>query len=91
MNQVDRPPTETVWLSITGMSCGACAANVERTLRAVPGAAGVSVDLPTSQARVEGHVTAEQLVAAVERAGYGARPISAPEGKEEGRGRRGCC
>ena len=67
-------PAETS-LDIGGMSCASCAGRVEKALRAVPGVSGASVNLATERATVysDGRaVPAEQLIAAVVKAGYGA-------------------
>ena len=63
---------ERVELPITGMTCASCANRIERTLNKLDGVAA-SVNYATEKARVEfdpGTVAAEQLVAAVEAAGY---------------------
>ncbi len=57
---------------ITGMSCAACSACVEKAVTQVPGVTGCSVSLLTNSMAVEGTATAEAVVAAVEKAGYGA-------------------
>lgn len=66
---------ETI-LNVTGMTCGACVRHVGGALRSVPGVVDVEVDLRAGRARV---VTGEDvevasLVAAIEDAGYEARP-----------------
>ena len=55
---------------VTGMSCAACSARVERAVCAIPGAKDVSVNLLTGDLRVSG-VTAEAVTDAVTKAGYG--------------------
>src|ERR1051326_5975683 len=71
------PPT-TVRLQLEGMSCASCAARIERTLSELEGVAA-TVNFATEQATVRcaGDVPVETLLAAVERAGYGARPAGA--------------
>jgi Cu+-exporting ATPase len=66
-------------LAIAGMTCASCVARVEKALAAVPGVAAVSVNLATETARVRmAQGTAlSALVAAVEAAGYQARPVAA--------------
>jgi len=59
-----------VKLSITGMTCSACAAAVERALSSVPGVRKAAVDLDQGRAVVEGIMDAQALVVAVERAGF---------------------
>ncbi|MGN6445134.1 heavy metal translocating P-type ATPase [Amnibacterium sp.] len=65
--------TTEVRLDITGMTCAACATRVERKLNRVPGATA-TVNFATEVATVRGAVPLPDLVAAVEAAGYGARP-----------------
>ncbi len=73
MAQMDTTQTETVDLSITGMTCASCVARVERALARVAGVTGASVNLATERATVtaDGPVARAALVAAVEEAGYG--------------------
>lgn len=58
-------------LTVTGMSCAACAGRVERALRAVPGVTAASVNLATERAEVTGTAPAAALIGAVTAAGYG--------------------
>jgi P-type Cu+ transporter len=69
-------PAQGTELAIEGMTCASCVARVERALRAVPGVLEASVNLATERASVR-HAGAEgaALAAAVERAGYTARPV----------------
>ena len=74
-------PTESITLDISGMTCASCSSRVEKALAKVPGVIEASVNLATEQAsvkRVQG-TSAAALIAAVERAGYGAR-LPAPSG-----------
>ncbi|RME74018.1 MAG: copper-translocating P-type ATPase, partial [Chloroflexi bacterium] len=68
-------PTATIELPITGMTCANCAATVERTLnKKVPGILEATVNFATEKATVKyipGAVTRADMVAAIERAGYG--------------------
>ena len=57
---------------ITGMSCAACSARVEKAVSSVDGVASCSVNLLTNSMNVEGSVGADVIIAAVEMAGYGA-------------------
>ena len=57
---------------ITGMTCAACSARVEKAVAAVPGIKRYAVSLLTNTLTVEGSATAEVVVSAVEKAGYGA-------------------
>lgn len=65
--------------NITGMSCAACQAHVEKAVSKVPGVESVSVSLLTNSMGVEGNASSEAIVKAVEDAGYGA----AVQGAEE--------
>ena len=56
------------------MTCAACSARVERAVAAVPGVEECSVSLLTNEMSVAGNATDEAIVAAVEKAGYGAAP-----------------
>lgn len=58
--------------NITGMSCAACQAHVEKAVSKVPGVESVSVSLLTNSMGVEGSANSEAIVKAVEDAGYGA-------------------
>jgi Cu2+-exporting ATPase len=58
--------------SITGMSCAACQARVEKAVSAVPGVTTCSVSLLTNSMGVEGNAKKEDIIKAVEDAGYGA-------------------
>ncbi|MBP5308682.1 MAG: heavy metal translocating P-type ATPase [Clostridia bacterium] len=57
---------------VTGMSCAACAASVEKAVSSVEGVTSCSVSLLTGSMGVEGGASPEKIIAAVERAGYGA-------------------
>ena len=58
--------------NVTGMSCAACSARVEKAVCAVPGVESCSVSLLTNSMGVTGTAAPEQIIAAVEKAGYGA-------------------
>ena len=58
--------------TVTGMSCAACQARVEKAVNAVPGVTSCSVSLLTNSMGVDGTATAEQIIEAVTNAGYGA-------------------
>ena len=73
-----------VRLDITGMTCAACATRVERRLNRVEGATA-SVNFATEVAVVRGAVRLPDLVAAVEAAGYGARPAGTGQEHRDGR------
>ena len=57
---------------VTGMSCAACQARVEKAVAKVPGVSSVSVSLLTNSMGVEGTASAPEVIRAVEAAGYGA-------------------
>ena len=57
---------------VTGMSCAACSARVEKAVSQVPGVTSCSVSLLTNSMGVEGTASPEAIVKAVEEAGYGA-------------------
>ncbi len=59
---------------VTGMSCAACSARVEKAVRAVDGVEDVAVNLLTNSMTVEGDVSSQTIVEAVTKAGYGAAP-----------------
>ncbi len=61
---------------VTGMSCAACSARVEQAVNNVPGVTSCAVNLLTNSMGVEGTATAQQIIAAVEEAGYGASPMN---------------
>ena len=58
--------------NVTGMSCAACSARVEKAVRKVPGVEACAVSLLTNSMGVEGTADAASVIAAVTEAGYGA-------------------
>ena len=58
--------------TVTGMSCAACSARVEKAVSGVKGVTSCSVSLLTNSMGVEGTASAEEIIAAVRDAGYGA-------------------
>lgn len=71
-------PESTLDLAVEGMSCASCVAQVERTLKAVPGVIGATVNLATGRASMRylaGTATIADLEAAIRRAGYEPRRI----------------
>lgn len=75
-------------LQIEGMTCASCVARVEKALLAVPGVTAANVNLATARARVcaSAGVDSAVLIAAVSRAGYGARvwsDLAARSGQED--------
>ena len=78
-------PAQTLDLAIAGMTCAACSARLERVLNQVPGVEA-RVNLATEKARLRympGLATADDLVAAVARAGFSATPITEASRAEE--------
>ncbi len=73
---------------VTGMTCAACSAHVEKAVRGVEGVASVTVSLLTNSMLVDfaAPATAETIEGAVAKAGYGAK-VSGGEGKESVRGK----
>ena len=63
---------------VTGMSCAACSARVEKAVSKVPGVTACSVSLLTNSMGVEGTAGEQAVIAAVEAAGYGASVKGAP-------------
>ena len=78
-------------LQVGGMTCASCVGRVEKALKRVPGVAEASVNLATERAHVTGHgIGLADLIAAVERAGFEAAPVTeqttaAPEESRSGR------
>ncbi len=66
---------------ITGMSCAACSARVQKAVEGLDGVCGCNVNLLTNSMTVDGDVSEDIVISAVERAGYGA---SAADGKKVG-------
>ena len=66
--------------TVTGMSCAACSARVEKAVSKVPGVSSCSVSLLTNSMGVEGTAAAAEVIAAVEEAGYGASLKGASSG-----------
>lgn len=58
--------------NVTGMSCAACSSRVEKAVSKVPGVTSCSVSLLTNSMGVEGGASAQDIITAVEQAGYGA-------------------
>ena len=76
------PETTELEFAVTGMTCGSCAARVERTLSRQPGVAEASVNFATSRATVRfdpGQASADSLGGAVAAAGYGLEALTGPQ------------
>ena len=68
--------------NVTGMSCAACSARVEKAVSKVPGVTSCSVSLLTNSMGVEGTASPDEIIAAVEEAGYGASEKGASSGQQ---------
>lgn len=66
------------YFNVTGMSCAACSARVEKAVNKVDGVESCAVNLLTNSLAVEGNVSDEQIISAVVSAGYGAEPKEKP-------------
>ncbi len=69
--------------TVTGMSCAACSAHVEKAVSKVPGVTSVSVSLLTNSMGVEGEASPEDVIEAVTAAGYGAGLKDTEHGEEQ--------
>lgn len=67
--------------NVTGMSCAACSARVEKAVKKVPGVTSCSVSLLTNSMGVEGTASPAAILSAVQEAGYGASPKNASSSK----------
>ncbi len=76
--------------TVTGMSCAACSARVEKAVNKVPGVTSCSVSLLTNSMGVEGSASPSDVIQAVEAAGYGAslkgKGSSASKASPDGKG-----
>ena len=70
--------------NVTGMSCAACSARVEKAVKKVPGVTSCSVSLLTNSMGVEGTASPSAILSAVQEAGYGASPKNASASKASG-------
>lgn len=73
--------------SVSGMSCAACVARVEKAVSKVPGVTSCAVSLLTNSMGVEGTASAEEIVAAVQNAGYDAEKIEKKSEKSKSSGK----
>jgi copper chaperone CopZ len=85
--------TGAIVLAISGMTSSSCANTVRHVLSRVPGVFKTEVDLASARAVVTERARTEELVPAIEGAGYGARLAAGDvaEGRHHVRGRSGCC
>lgn len=68
---------------VTGMSCAACSARVEKAVSQIPGVTSCSVSLLTNSMSVEGSALSEEIIAAVQNAGYGAALKNAKQNQHD--------
>ena len=68
---------------VTGMSCAACSSRVEKAVSKVPGVSSCAVNLLTNSMNVEGPADSSAIIAAVEKAGYGASVAGQKQQKKE--------
>lgn len=73
---------------ITGMSCAACAARVEKAARSVKGVKDCSVSLLTNSMSAEGDFSQESLIKAISQAGYGAEKLGEPQERHSKKGKK---
>jgi len=71
------PADAAIELAISGMTCAGCASTLTRVLGRVPGVTSARVELASGRARVDGAARIEDLLRAVEAAGYDAKPAGA--------------
>lgn len=74
MNETMKEGDNMEQYTVTGMSCAACSARVEKAVSKVPGVTSCTVSLLTNSMGVEGTAQAQDIIRAVEAAGYGAEP-----------------
>lgn len=92
MDELDSENSGGITLSISGMTCSGCANTVTRVLSRVPGVDSANVDFDNDHALVTGTARPEDLVNAVEAAGYGAQITQEKSiGGRNERGQSGCC
>ena len=68
--------------NVTGMSCAACSARVEKAVKSVDGVSDCSVNLLTESMSVDGNASSEEIISAVVNAGYGATEKNAKSKKD---------
>ena len=78
MNDLDK-------YNVTGMSCSACSASVEKAVKKVKGIDSCTVSLLTNSMTVEGHADPKTVIEAVEKAGYGASLMTGEDRKDAGK------
>lgn len=86
----------SIELHVEGMTCGACVRRVREALEPLAGVREVAVDLAAGRVRVGGEADSGQLIAALQKAGYPARPAATPDAPAAAKaggcgGSGGCC
>ena len=76
-------PASNIELAVEGMTCASCVGRVEKALKAVPGVEQAVVNLATERASVRSVAAVADLLAAIAKAGYEARPIDSTAGAAE--------
>ncbi|MBR4005042.1 MAG: heavy metal translocating P-type ATPase [Treponema sp.] len=69
--------------AVSGMTCAACSARVEKAVSSVKGVSSCTVNLLTNSMKVEGIATQNEIISAVEKAGYGARLLNESKGNRQ--------
>ena len=69
--------------TVTGMSCAACSARVEKAVSKIEGVESCSVSLLTNSMGVEGTASSDDIIAAVKKAGYGASKKNRTSGESD--------
>jgi Au+-exporting ATPase len=69
-------PSNTIELSVEGMTCASCVGRVESAIKGVPGVSEATVNLATERATIKGNVSANELISAITNIGYEAKEIS---------------
>ncbi|EKB21536.1 heavy-metal-associated domain-containing protein [Aeromonas veronii] len=62
----------TIELTVSGMSCGGCAASLQKTLQGQPAVRSASVDFASSKAVIESELSKDELIALIEAKGFSA-------------------
>jgi copper chaperone CopZ len=82
---------ETINLTVSGMTCGACVKHVEKAINSIAGVEKVEVDLASGAVKVEGHVLqhVKEIIAALEEDGYPAKISS--DASPQAKAKSGSC
>lgn len=77
---------ETINLTVSGMTCGACVKHVEKAINSIAGMKKVEVDLASGVVKVEGDVSqhVQEIIAALEKDGYPAQVATDVSSKAKG-------